>query len=104
MVEHLVLFKVRAGTDTSSVSSMVAGLKGLKAQIPGIVDLTVGTNFSDRSKGFTHGLVVRFQDRAALDAYLPNPAHREAVERLIRPITEDVIVIDYEIYESGNEE
>jgi hypothetical protein len=40
---------------------------------------------------------VRFTDKAALDGYLPHPAHRDAVERLIRPIIEDVLVVDYEV-------
>ena len=97
MIEHIVLFKVKANTPPQSIAAMTDGLKGLKASVPGIVDLSVGANFSDRSKGFTHGLVVRFQDRAALDGYIPHPAHREVVEKLIRPITEDVLAMDYEI-------
>ena len=97
MIEHMVLFKVRDGTTADSGAAMVSGLKGLKSRVPGIVEASVGTNFSDRSKGFTHGLVVRFQDRAALDQYLPHPAHQEVVQHLIRPIAEDVIVVDYEI-------
>ena len=97
MVEHMVMFKVKAGTPANAVAAMVTGLKGLKSRVPGIVDASVGTNFSDRSKGFTHGLFVRFQDKAALEQYLPHPAHEEVVQKFIRPITEDVIVMDYEI-------
>ncbi len=97
MVEHIVLFKVKAGAAADAVAAMVSGLHGLQARVPGIVGLSVGSNFSDRNKGFTHGLVVRFEDRAALDGYLPHPAHREVVEKLIRPISEDVLVVDYEI-------
>jgi stress responsive alpha/beta barrel protein len=97
MVEHIVLFKVRVETPPQAVAAMTDGAKGLKSRVPGIVDLSFGPKFSDRNKGFTHGLVVRFQDRAALDGYIPHPAHREVVEKLIRPITEDVLVVDYEI-------
>jgi len=43
------------------------------------------------------GLVVRFRDRAALDAHIPHPAHRGVVEKHIHPIREEVIVVDYEI-------
>ena len=97
MVEHIVLFKVKAGTTTDAIAAMVQGLKGLAGRVPGVVGLSVGANFSDRNKGFTHGLVVRFENRAALDGYIPHPAHREVVEMLIRPISEDVLVVDYEI-------
>jgi len=97
MIEHIVLFKIKADTPAEAVAAMTDGLKGLKARVPGIVDISVGPNFSDRNKGFTHGLVVRFQDRAALDGYIPHPAHREVVEQLIRPITEDVLAMDYDV-------
>ena len=97
MIEHIVLLKVRAGTPAAAVTAMVEGIASLKAQIPGIVDLSVGSNTSDRNKGFTHGLVVRFRDKAALEQYLPHPAHQEVVQQRIRPITEDLVVVDYEI-------
>jgi hypothetical protein len=61
------------------------------------VDLSCGRNFSDRNQGFEIGLVVRFVDRAALEVYLPHPAHRGAVDQFVAPIKADVIVVDYEI-------
>ncbi len=97
MVEHLVLFKLKPEATTAQKDAMMAGLRELRQQIPGIVDLTVGTNFSDRNQGFEVGLVVRFEDRAALDVYLPHAAHRGCVDTHVRPIMADVIVVDYEI-------
>ena len=97
MIEHVVLFKVKATTPATSVQAMVDGLRGLKTRVPGIVELSAGGNFTDRNKGFSHGLVVRFQDRAALEAYLPHPAHQEVVGNFVRPIIEDVIAVDYEV-------
>ena len=97
MIEHVVLFKVKAGMPAASVKAMVDGLAGLKRRVPGIVDLSVGANFTDRNKGFTHGLVVRFRDKAALETYLPHPAHQEVVQSYIRPIIEDLIALDYEV-------
>ena len=51
----------------------MAELRGLKGKIAGIVDLSCGPNFSDLANCYTHGLVVRFTDRAALEAYGPHP-------------------------------
>ena len=43
-----------------------------------IIILTIiGTNFTDRSRGFNLGLYVRFTDKAALDYYQPHPIHEE---------------------------
>lgn len=97
MIEHVVLFKWKTDSTPDSIASVVAGLRGLKDRVPGIVDLTCGENFSDRGQGYRTALVVRFVDRAALDAYGPHPAHQDVVTRLIVPIREDVIVADYEI-------
>ncbi len=72
-------------------------LRGLKEQIPGIIDLSCGENFSERGKGFEHGLLVKFSDRSALDAYQPHPAHQEVVQNLIKPIAADVLALDYEV-------
>jgi hypothetical protein len=92
-----VLFKLKSGVTEEQKSAAIQALSGLKNQIDGIVGLTCGQNFSDRSQGYEIGLVVRFRDRAALEAYLPHPAHRGAVDRYVLPIREEVIVVDYEI-------
>jgi hypothetical protein len=97
MVEHVVLFKLKPEATEAQKRAMVEALRGLRGQIEGIVDLSCGRNFSERGQGFEIGLVVRFRDRAALDAYIPHPAHRGAVEQFINPIRLDVIVSDYEI-------
>jgi hypothetical protein len=97
MVEHVVLFKLKPETTEEQKSAAIEALKSLKEQIGGIVGLTCGRNFSERSQGYEIGLVVRFRDRAALEAYLPHSAHRGAVEQYIHPIRQDVIVVDYEI-------
>jgi hypothetical protein len=97
MVEHIVLFKIKPDATAEQQETVLRELRALRDSVPGIVDLTVGHNFSSRSQGFGIGLVVRFEDRAALEGYLPHPAHRAAVDQHIRPIMEDVIVVDYEI-------
>ncbi len=97
MVEHLVLFKIKPEATPEQLDGMLAGLKRLPEQIDGILELTVGRNFSDRSQGHDIGLLVRFRDRAALETYLPHPAHRACVENDVRPVMESVIVVDYEV-------
>ena len=97
MVDHLVLFKLTAAATEEQKERMISELGALRDKIPGIVDLSVGRNFSDRSQGFEIGLLVRFVDRAALEVYLPHPAHRGCVDTYVAPIKEDVIVVDYEV-------
>ena len=97
MIEHVVLFKLKAEATADAKGAAIEALKGLRDQIEGIVDLSCGLNFSERSQGHEIGLVVRFRDRAALDGYIPHPAHRGVVDQYLHPIRESVIVVDYEI-------
>lgn len=96
-VVHIVLFRWRPDADTTQIEDAHAALRRLADEIPGIVELTCGANFTDRAKGYNSGLVVRFADRAALEAYLPHPAHRTVVEKYINPIREDSLALDYEV-------
>ena len=97
MIEHIVLFRWTDAATPEAKANVMTELRKLKGKIPGIVDLTCGENFSDRSKGYTHGLVVRFTDRAALQAYGPHPEHQRVVQNLIKPIAADILALDYEI-------
>ena len=97
MIEHILLFRWNETATQEAIKNAMAELRGLKDKIPGIVDVTSGTNFSERSKGFTHGMVFRFKDRAALDGYIPHPEHQRVVQKILNPIRADTLVVDYEV-------
>jgi hypothetical protein len=97
MIEHIVLFRWMEGASQEAIDSVVAELRKLKGKVPGVVDLSCGANFSDRAKGYTHGLAVRFKDRAALEAYGSHPEHQRVVQKFINPIRGEVLAIDYEV-------
>jgi hypothetical protein len=96
MIEHIVLFRWTEQASEEAKNQVIMELRGLRGKIPGIVDLSCGANFSDRSKGYTHGLVVRFTDRAALEKYGPHPEHQRVVQTFINPIRADILALDYE--------
>ena len=97
MVEHIVLFRWRTEASQGGIENALTELRKLKSKIPGIVDLSCGANFSERAKGYTHGLVVRFTDRAALEAYGPHTEHQRVVQNFINPIREDTLILDCEV-------
>ena len=96
MVEHILLLRWTAAASQEAIDGAMVELGGLKNKIAGIVDLTCGANFSERAEGYTHGLVVRFTDRAALEAYFPHPEHQRIVQNFINPIRADILILDYE--------
>lgn len=97
MVVHVVLFKWKEDVTSDAIAAAVKALQALKDQIPGILEITCGRNFSERSQGFQQGLVVKFVDQAALEAYLPHPEHQAVVQNLIKPILADILALDYEV-------
>jgi hypothetical protein len=97
MIEHIVLMQWKPDATPGQIEQVMTGLRGMRGQIPGILDLTCGENFSDRAQGYTHALVVRFTDRAALDAYGPHPVHRHVVDNFIKPIRGEFLSLDFVI-------
>lgn len=97
MIEHLVLFKFKPEVGDDHITKVADALRALKTSVPGIIELTVGKNFSDRGQGHQLGLYVRFPDKGALSTYATHPKHVEVVTGLVRPYTENIIVSDYEI-------
>ncbi|MFP4145054.1 MAG: Dabb family protein [Phycisphaeraceae bacterium] len=75
MVEHMVWIKFGEHVSAERKQAHLDGLRGLAGKVPGIVRLSVGENFTDRSGGFTHGLLVTLASREALKTYADHPEH-----------------------------
>jgi hypothetical protein len=96
VVEHIVLFKWKSGTNSQAIDAVMTALRALRSEIPGILSLSVGEDFSGRGQGYTHGLHIQFESREALDGYGPHEAHQAVVQTLINPIRDSVLAFDYE--------
>ncbi|KYP82029.1 Dabb family protein [Ferroacidibacillus organovorans] len=95
MIEHIVLLAWKEGTPHAEQERLLRELLALKEQIPGIVSVSGGENFSARSQGYHHGFLVTFKDRASLDAYGPHKAHQRVVAQL-QPVLQSILVLDFE--------
>jgi hypothetical protein len=94
LIDHLVFIAVKEDASPEDVEDLISSIRGLRDSVPGVVDLTVGENFSGRSGGYTHGLFVRFESREDLQRYMEHPDHLAVVEKLDRLTSR--IVADYE--------
>jgi len=93
-VTHIVWIKFRDGVAPSRIDAHVAALASLEHSVPGISQLTLGANFTDRAGGYSHGLVVILEDKAALEAYATHPRHVEVATALRQDA--DILALDYE--------
>lgn len=94
---HFVFFKFKEGTPAAEITRIEAEFAALPAKIPTITGFEWGINLSpeDKAKGFTHGFMVTFKDKAGLEVYIPHPAHEAFVKGLV-PHLEDVFVFDFQ--------
>ncbi|MDT8861261.1 Dabb family protein [Alkalihalobacillus sp. MEB130] len=97
MINRTVLVKFGETTTQEQLQEVVDQFKGLKQHLTGIVDLQAGLNFAEKSKEYQVVLTVRFEDRAALDAYVENEEHQK-VAAFIREVGRvDSIGVDFEL-------
>ncbi|MCS7464472.1 Dabb family protein [Paenibacillus doosanensis] len=97
MIDHIVLVKFGESTTQKQLQEVVSRYKALKGELEGVIDIQAGINFSEKNQGYQILLSVRFENKAALEAYGPHPKH-QAVAAFIREVGRlDSIVMDIEI-------
>ena len=94
MVIHTFFFRWKPGVTEAQKQRAQDEIRALQAQIPGILETNVGVNFSPRSQGHEFAGVMKFTDRAALDAYSTHPVHLKLLSWLVPLI--DPIEVDFE--------
>ncbi|OIJ19246.1 stress protein [Anaerobacillus alkalidiazotrophicus] len=97
MIQRIVLVKFSEETTADQLLEVIERFKALKDHLTGIAELHAGLNISERNKEYQVVLMVRFEDRAALDAYVTDPNH-QAVANYIKEVGRvDSIGVDIEI-------
>ena len=94
MYIHLFAFRLKPSVTASQKDHIVAEIRKLQGQIPGLLETFVGRNFSARGLGYELGGVMKFADKASLEAYGPHPVHQQRVSwlmPLIEPIEVDFL-------------
>jgi len=94
-VEHMVWFKFKPEVTKERIGEIMDALLELPNKIPGIVDLCVGENFTERAQGHTHGLLVTFDNQTSLENYAVHPDH-VAVVTQIKEVAASVMAMDFE--------
>lgn len=94
-VDHMVWFKFKPEVSEDRIDDLMQQLEALQGVVPGILEIRTGKNFTQRSQGHTHALVVILESKAALEAYGPHAAHQKVVAQL-REVTESILALDIE--------
>ena len=95
MVIHTFAFRWKPAVTPEKRQQVIAAIRQLQGQIPGLIETWVGENISPRSQGYELGGVMKFENRAALEAYDSYPAHQQLLVWLLPLI--DPIEVDFEL-------
>ena len=91
-VFHVFAFQWKPDATEEQKGRARKAIAAFQGQIPGLLETHVGPNISPRGKGYTFGGIMRFKDKAALDAYVQHPAHQALLVWLVPMI--DAIELD----------
>jgi hypothetical protein len=94
MFIHMFAFRWKPGVTAEQKQRVMKEIRALQGQIPGLTETLVGANISPRGLGYELGGVMKFTDKASLDAYGPHPVHQKLVAWLMPLI--DAIEVDFE--------
>lgn len=107
MIFHLVLLKIKPSASHEQLLNLSTGLKSLSG-IPGVLSIqiepankSVYVGYDDRTKGYTHALLVLLADKKALEVYDKDPLHQLVKSTVIKPlldtnVSDPVLAVDWE--------
>jgi hypothetical protein len=93
MLTHIVCFKYKSDTPESARQEHRTRLRGL-ASLAGVVDLVVGEDVVRSPRSYDTGLIVVFEDRAALDTYQKDPQHVPVAQYGVS-LCEHIVAVDF---------
>jgi hypothetical protein len=99
MLKHIVMWKLKENADGKSkdeIAKTIIERIGRFKGMPGMGALEVGIDINRSASAFDLALYSEFESVEALDSYQNNPDHI-VVRDYIQKVTENRIVVDYEI-------
>ncbi len=95
MIIHLVWFKLKEDVSREEIAELKANLQEMIPQIPQIIELACGEDFSGRSRGFDFGLLVKFASREDGQIYDKHPVHQAFIAKS-KHFWREVMALDFE--------
>lgn len=100
MVKHIILWTLKEEYTDAQKAEIRAGIKegleGLKGQIPGMIDISVRTEYLPSSTVDVM-LDTTFENAEVLAAYATNPKHVAVADSKVRPYTANRACMDFEV-------
>ena len=93
---HITLFKFKQGTTAEQIQNLKNEILKQKDVIPGILEISLGEDFTGRANGYTHAEIAVFKDRKSLEYFNTADYHQQLIVMHVRPLLEDILILDYQ--------
>ncbi|EGC29740.1 hypothetical protein DICPUDRAFT_42455 [Dictyostelium purpureum] len=93
-LEHILFMQLKEDMTEAEFKKLTDCIEELKG-LPGVLNISFGKNFSDRSGGYNYGYRVLFDSKEALDIYGPHPIHERFKSLLNEVRTGAPLVADF---------
>lgn len=91
---HITLYKWNESATQEQISQALKEVEALASKVPGILDIVTGENTSKYGEGYTHAILVRGENQAAIDAYRNHSDHAK-VAAVIEAMEDKGIGVDF---------
>eukprot|EP01018_Ginkgo_biloba_P034066 Gb_28450 [translate_table: standard] len=96
VVEHIVLFRAKAGFSEEQEKDMLDFLYTSQYHMRGIIAISLGRIVNENTEECTHALCMRFPSKEVLAQYYRNPFQSRVLSEYIIPYCHGSISMDYE--------
>lgn len=100
MIKHIILWQLKDDFSEDEKKEIRAGIKegleALKGKIPGLLDISVRTEYL-ASSNVDVMLDSTFESEEALKGYAVHPEHVAVADGRVRPFTKSRACMDYEV-------
>lgn len=97
-VTHVVIFYLKTPGDAAARKQLVEATRNFKS-IPGVLAVSAGSVFPTTrphvDATFDVGITITFADADAMQAYVKDPRHEQAVKEVLMPLAKDWKTYDY---------
>lgn len=90
---QVLLLQSKVGTSEEDLATFLKGVYALKQHIPCLVAVSAGENQSTRHRGFTHGVLLRFEDEERMRNAIQQPTYERMLERAWQ-LSETVVILE----------
>ncbi len=94
MIKHIVCFKLNDGERAEKAAEVLRGMRG---NVPEIIEMEVGTDFLRSARSYDVFLSVVVRDKDALESYQKNEYHCSVVKKYMHAVINASVAVDFEI-------